>query len=133
MGLLDKVFKSQRDLSKEEITEVPWHPLNEMSQLDEIEAASEEQPVAIFKHSTRCGISRMVLKNFERDIEKNGAGNAILYFLDLLSNRDISAEIAQRFGVQHESPQLLILENGKVVQHSSHHSIDAEQVRETGA
>lgn len=131
MGLLDKVFKSQRDISKEEITEVPWHPLNEVGQLDEIERASKEQPVAIFKHSTRCGISRMVLKNFESDIEKNGAGSSLLYFLDLLSNRDISSEIAQRFGVQHESPQLLIISNGKVVHHSSHHSINGQQVRET--
>ena len=130
MGIFDKVFKSERDIVKKEIVEVPWHPLTQMEQLDEIAEESKKQPVVIFKHSTRCGISRMVLGNFERDFDLPKDGDYKLYFLDLLSNRDISNQVAARFGVQHESPQMLILKDGKVVKHESHHSINLETVKD---
>ena len=130
MGIFDKVFKSERDIVKKEIVEVPWHPLMNMEQLDEISEESKEKPIVIFKHSTRCGISRMVLSNFERDFDLPGDGNYKLYFLDLLANRDISNQIAAKFGVQHESPQMLILRDGKVVKHESHHSIGVQDLKE---
>ena len=123
MGLKD-LFKSPRDIAKEEIVEVPWHVLAKMDQLDALVEESKNKPVAIFKHSTRCGISRGVLKMFERNYTLND-DQLKLYFLDLLQNRDISNQIATRFGVQHESPQLLVIKDGKVVHHHSHHAIDA--------
>ena len=125
MGLLDKIFKTPQDIAKEEIVEVPWHPLTRMEQLEEIMKESEEKTVVIFKHSTRCGISRMVLRNFESDFGNSSEENLKLYFLDLLSNREISNEIANKFGVRHESPQMLVIKGGTVVQHDSHHSIKA--------
>ena len=130
MGLLDKIFKSSQDIAKDEINEVPWHPLTRMEQLEEIEKESHNKTVAIFKHSTRCGISRMVLRNFEGEFVPASEKEMKLYFLDLLSNREISNEIAARFGVQHESPQLLILKEGKVVKHDSHHGIKAASLAE---
>ena len=130
MGIFDKAFKSQRDISKKEIEEVPWHPLTEEGQLDGLENESSEKTVVIFKHSTRCGISRMVLKNFENEFDLENEDNYKLYFLDLLANRNISSEVAKRFNVQHESPQLIILKNGKVVHHASHHGIQMDTVRE---
>lgn len=129
MGLFDKVFKSQRDISKEEITEVPWHPLTEQDQLDDLKKESNDKVVVVFKHSTRCGISRMVLKNFENEIDLEYKEEYKLYFLDLLSNRGISNEIADRFEVRHESPQLLIVKEEKVVHHASHHSISADDIK----
>ncbi|HET8885814.1 MAG TPA: bacillithiol system redox-active protein YtxJ [Salinimicrobium sp.] len=130
MGIFDKVFKSQDEISKEEIFEVPWHQINEISDLEKIEKESEKHPVVIFKHSTRCGISRMVLKQFESDYKDHHKDDLKLYFLDLLNHRDISNEIAKKFDVVHESPQLIILKNGKVVHHASHHSIDVSKVTE---
>lgn len=129
MGLLDKLFKSQRDIAKDEILEVNWHPLTRLEQLDEIDKESKEQPVAIFKHSTSCGISNMVLRRFESAIKKEGEGVTKLYFLDLLSNREISNAIAQKWGVRHESPQLLLIRSEKVVDHASHAAISAATVR----
>lgn len=126
MGLLD-IFKTPRDIAKEEIVEVPWHILARKEQLDEILEESKTKPVAIFKHSTRCGISRGVLKLFEKNY--NLTDNQLkLYFLDLLQNRDISNEIAARFKVQHESPQIIVIKNGAVVHHDSHHSIEASHL-----
>jgi bacillithiol system protein YtxJ len=130
MGLFDKVFKSERDIVKKEIEEVPWHALTEKAQLTELEKESESKTVVIFKHSTRCGISRMVLNNFERNYDLKKEDGLKLYFLDLLANRDISNEVANRFNVRHESPQMIILKDRKVVQHASHHSIEVQQVKD---
>jgi len=127
MGFFDKLKKTQRDIVKEEIIEIPWHVLSQIDQLDAIIKESLSKPVVIFKHSTRCGISRMVLKEFEKSY--NLTENQVkLYFLDLLQNRDLSNEIAARFKVIHESPQLLIIKNGLVVHHDSHNSIDASHI-----
>lgn len=124
MGFLDMFKKTERDIAKEEIVETPWNMLTSVEQLDEVVKESKQQPVAIFKHSTRCGISRMVLKQFEKSygLEKD---QLKLYFLDLLQNRHISEEIANRFKVQHESPQMIVLKDGEVVHHDSHQGIDA--------
>jgi len=128
MGFLDLFKKTERDIAKEEIVETPWHMLSTMEQLDEIVEESKDQPVAIFKHSTRCGISRMVLKQFENDYDLDDK-QLKLYFLDLLQNRDISAEIANRFNVPHESPQMIVLKDGEVVHHDSHQGIDANHLK----
>lgn len=130
MGVFDKIFKSQRDLSKEEIKEVPWHALTDSSQLDEIEKKSTKKVITVFKHSTRCGISRMVLRSFEEDMKEVDRENHEMYLLDLLANRDISSEIASRFGVRHESPQWIVMKDKKVVHHASHHSINAQDLEE---
>ncbi|MCG2430977.1 bacillithiol system redox-active protein YtxJ [Aequorivita xiaoshiensis] len=123
MGLFD-MFKSPRDAAKEEIVETPWHVLGKMEQLDDLVAQSKTKPVAIFKHSTRCGVSRGVLKMFEKNYSLDD-DQLKLYFLDLLQNRDISNEIAARFKVNHESPQLIVIKDEVVVHHDSHNGIDA--------
>lgn len=127
MKRLFNKLKSPRDIAKESIIEVPWHVLGEMDQLDTIIEESNSKPIAIFKHSTRCGISRGVLKIFERNYSLKDE-QIKLYFLDLLAHRDISNEIAARFKVHHESPQIIVLKEGKVVYHDSHHSIEASSL-----
>ncbi|SRX55642.1 bacillithiol system redox-active protein YtxJ [Aequorivita sp. CIP111184] len=126
MGFLD-IFKTPRDIAKEEIVEVPWHVLGKMDQLDEIVEESKTKPIAIFKHSTRCGISRGVLKLLEKNYNLTDE-QLKLYYLDLIQNRDISNEIASRFKVNHESPQMIVIKNGAVVHHDSHHSIEASHL-----
>jgi len=126
MGFFEK-FKSQRDIAKEEIVEIPWHVLGSVEQLEEIVEESKAKPVAIFKHSTRCGISRGVLKMFEKNYTLSD-NQMKLYFLDLLQNRDISNQVATRFKVPHESPQMIVIKNGAVVHHDSHHSIEASHL-----
>lgn len=128
MGLFDKAFKSQRDISKKEIEEFHWEALTEEEQLDEIQEESRERTVVIFKHSTRCGISRMVLRNFETSFQMEQGDDHKMYFLDLIANRDISNEVARRFGVTHQSPQVIVIKEGNVVYHASHQSIDAAEV-----
>ena len=62
MGLLNKIFGGNSELKEEKV--LPWIPLNKLSQLDYIENKSNTKTQVIFKHSTRCGISRMVMNQF---------------------------------------------------------------------
>ena len=96
-----------------------WKKLESMEDLHAAIDESKTKKVALFKHSTRCSISSMVLSKFERAVEKSDK-DVSYYFLDLIAHRDVSNEIAQRLNVEHQSPQLLILENGVVTKHASH-------------
>ena len=123
MNLLKKIFGSN-EISRTPKKIIPWNRLTSVNQLIEIEKESFHQPIAIFKHSTRCGTSSMALRQFESQFEADNT-SVKLYFLDLLSFKDISNEIAIRFQVFHESPQLIVLKDGNTIHHSSHHQIDA--------
>lgn len=129
MGFFDKIFNSEKDTPRAEIKSVPWIQLTEMETLGEIAETSKKQTVAILKHSTSCGISRMVLRQFEQSYDLKD-GQIKLYFLDLLAYRDISNKIASRFNVPHQSPQLLIIKDGKVVFDASHSGIEAGKIKE---
>jgi bacillithiol system protein YtxJ len=129
MGFFDKIFNSEKDTNKAEVKTVPWIQLTEMGTLDEIVETSKKQTVAILKHSTSCGISRMVLRQFEQSYDLKDE-QIKLYFLDLIAYRDISNKIASRFNVPHQSPQLLVIVDGKVVFDASHSSIQSEKLNE---
>ena len=128
MSFFDKIF-GNNDSKVTSSSTIKWNELTELQQLDTIVEESAEVPVLLFKHSTRCSISRMALKGFESeyDIEEN---DLKVYYLDLLANREISNEIANRFGVIHQSPQVLLIKNGEVVYHTSHSDIDVATVKE---
>lgn len=127
MSLFNKMFGNSTDKDTPS-SNLNWTDLTELEQLDVLVEESTERPVLIFKHSTRCPVSRIALKNFENeyDIEE---GKARIYFLDLLEYRDISNEIAERFGVTHQSPQLILIKDGKAVYDTSHSDIDAGTVK----
>lgn len=103
-----------------------WIKLTEQNQLDHIVEESKSAPVLIFKHSRSCSISRASLDRLERNWKIEGYAKA--YFLDLLSYRNISNEIADRFGVPHESPQVLIIQQGEAVYDSSHFDINYKDI-----
>lgn len=117
MGLFDSLFGST---NKKETVDFNWLLLNNITQLDEIVEASKEKPQAIFKHSTRCGISSSVISRFEKQTKTDAVD---FYYLDLLAFRPISNEIASRFNIIHESPQLILIKDGVVVSHASHGDI----------
>ena len=123
MNFFKKIF-TENKITRESKKQIPWIPLTSLNQLDEILKDSDEKLIAIFKHSTRCGISRMALRQFEKQLNIE-MSSVSLYFLDLLVYREISNEIAKRFKVHHQSPQLIILKNGTAIHQSSHHEIDA--------
>jgi len=102
-----------------------WITLTEEQQLEEIKEQSKTQPVAIFKHSTRCAISSMAKNRLEREIP---ADNVLFYYLDLIRYRSISNKIATDFHVHHESPQLLLIKNGECTYEENHNGISMEDI-----
>lgn len=107
-----------------------WNELTSPSQIDEIKAESKDQPILIFKHSTRCNISRATLDRLERNWKEEEMQNVKPYYLDLISYRQISSQLANEFNVEHESPQVLIIRKEKSTYHRSHFEIDYQQIRE---
>jgi len=108
-----------------------WIQLTESAKIEELLKDSLTSQIVLFKHSTSCGISRMVLKNFEREVAKLSIDNTSFYFIDLIAYRDVSNEIAKELEIRHESPQLIILKDGRVKHHSSHSDISAEATQST--
>ncbi|MGJ8550611.1 bacillithiol system redox-active protein YtxJ [Winogradskyella wichelsiae] len=101
---------------------LPWQALTDSSQLETIVEKSKTKTQVVFKHSTRCGISSMVMKQFVSAYDLDL--NVDLYYLDLLSYRSVSDEVGYKFQVMHQSPQLLVIKNGIVVTHASHGAIN---------
>lgn len=121
MSLFKNPFNSNKT-EKEPQSPFPWKPLTSEPQLDEIVELSKTKTVLLFKHSTRCGISRMVLNRFEESFADNQEA-VVFYYLDLLNFREVSNEVAARFQVLHQSPQLLVIKNGACVSQGSHYEI----------
>ena len=119
MGLFGSLFGNQS--AKEEKT-LPWIALISVEQLEEIKERSKVRPQFIFKHSTTCGISRMVLGMFSNSYPFDEKA-ADLYYLDLHAYRDVSNEVGITFQVLHQSPQLLVIKNGNTTFHTSHGAI----------
>ena len=124
MSLFKSMFGDSAESAKE--SNMTWRALIDLGQLNEMVNESTEKPVVIFKHSMRCSISRMALRQFEQEF--NLEGKVVPYYLDLLEHRDISNEIANRFGVYHQSPQLIVIKDGKAIYDRSHESIDATKL-----
>jgi bacillithiol system protein YtxJ len=105
-----------------------WNNLISSTQLDEIIALSESTPCLIFKHSTRCNIS--VLAKSRLEMQWNLDNDIIQpFYLDLLNHKDISTLIAEKFHVYHESPQVLLIQNGACVLDASHLDIDMDEIK----
>ena len=120
MGLFDEFLKNKT---------MDWPGLNleTMAQFEALMATSFTVPQLIFKHSTRCSISRFVLNEFmaSYSFSEQDFGT---WYLDLLSYRAISNAIAQQLEVTHQSPQLLVIKNGKVVAEASHEQVNSLQL-----
>ena len=104
-----------------------WNHLTELSQIDKIVLESKQNRVLIFKHSKSCSISSTSLNRLERNW--NLGEKVKPYLLDLLSYREISNEIERKFDVHHESPQVIIIENGRSIYDSSHFDINFNDIR----
>ncbi|MHA4811930.1 bacillithiol system redox-active protein YtxJ [Flavitalea flava] len=102
-----------------------WITLQAESQLDDIREKSAGRPQVIFKHSTRCSTSAMVKGRLDRGKQPEMID---FYYLDLLNNRPLSNKIAEVFQIGHESPQILLIRNGKCVYNESHTGISMDEI-----
>lgn len=102
-----------------------WTNITDQAQVSQIKEQTGYS--LIFKHSTRCSVSAMAKRRFEMDWDAIPA-DTNLYFLDLISYRAISAQIAETFQVHHESPQIILIKDGACILDASHSDISAEEV-----
>ncbi len=107
---------------------IDWTPLTSVDQLDEIVDLSSEVPCLILKHSTRCSISSVAKHRLEKhwDFDENQIRP---YYLDLIAYRDVSNQIAGKFGIDHQSPQVLLIKDGACVYDDSHFAIKVSQIK----
>lgn len=122
MSFLNKIFGNSDEEKSTKSEKSFWKIISTEDDLEAAVRESLDKKVAIFKHSTRCHISKMVLRNFENEVQ-NSDKEVTYYFLDLIANRDLSNQIAEDLNVTHQSPQLIVLENGIAINNASHQSI----------
>lgn len=102
-----------------------------MEQLDRVLAESENAPLFLFKHSTSCPISYGAHRRLNDYLQKSaetGAAVPATYLIKVIESRPISNAIAERLGVPHKSPQLLLVDHGRCRWNTSHYDITAENI-----
>ena len=120
MGFFASLSKPSRHLL--------WNVITLEDQLRDALKQSMERPVLFFKHSTRCSISSMALSRFEENW--NPDTNCAIYFLNLIEFRNLSNKIAELTGVEHESPQVIVMKENNVIYTASHSAIDTKEILE---
>ncbi|NOQ70955.1 MAG: bacillithiol system redox-active protein YtxJ [Crocinitomix sp.] len=116
--------------NSEDNASVKWLRVKESEDLDQlIKKESFEKPVLLFKHSTRCSISSMALNRLENywDIDEETLQPV---YIDLIAYRELSNKIAADLGVAHQSPQILLVKNGKCTYQASHNQIDIADIKQ---
>ena len=112
-------YKTSKEVEE---TYLSWTPLISLKEINTIKEISINQSILIFKHSKRCGISRMIIKQFESLFNEENKQLKV-YYLDLLNFREVSSKLSEVFQVIHQSPQLLVIKNGISVYNESHYEI----------
>ncbi len=126
MGIFDSVKNAFSGADSSDI----WETISDSSQVAPIIEASKEKPQLIYKHSHRCSVcfaSKGALEQAADEIKKY----ADMYFLNVVNNREASNEIASELDVRHESPQVILVDNGEVAWHGSHGRINPEKILES--
>ena len=97
--------------------------ITEVTEVENLIDRSKRQAVVIFKHSLTCPISASAF-------EKMKSYDGYVDLVEVQLAGALSREIAQRFGVRHESPQVIVVRNGQVLWDASHFKITSEAVAE---
>lgn len=110
--------------------------LETTAQLDELIKTSRSRPVWIFKHSLVCPVSSRAweeFRGFAADRQESGGDSGAAWaVIEIQNARPVSAAVAERTGVRHESPQALLLRGGEVAWHESHWNITARSLAAAG-
>jgi bacillithiol system protein YtxJ len=103
------------------------HPLSHIDELDDAIAESRQRPVLLFKHSRTCGVSCEALDELRAHLE-DSTGPATYKLITVQSHRLLSNEAAARLGVRHETPQAILLRDGRPVWTASHFRITKDKL-----
>ncbi len=99
-----------------------------MDALAEALQGSVQQPVLFFKHSATCGISSRAFTEFQKYLATPASESVRNYVIVVQKARAASNALAQMIAVEHESPQAIIVCNGRAVWNDSHMAIKSEKL-----
>lgn len=122
MGLFDTV----KEAFSGETSDV-WQKISQTSHVDSIIESSSERPQLIYKHSHRCSVCFVAKGDLEQSSEEI-LDHADMHFVNVVHHREASDYIASELDIRHESPQVILVDQGDVVWHASHGSIEAEKM-----
>ena len=105
-----------------------WKTLDKIEQINEIKKESETRTVLIFKHSTRCSISGMAWDRLLRRWKPEDSEKLSPYYLDLIRYRNVSNMVAEEFGIEHESPQAILIKKGIATYNTSHMGVNYQDI-----
>ena len=100
-----------------------FQPLGDGASIDDLVQESHQHPVVLFKHDPYCGVSAAAHEELE------GVGSDVR-LIDVSRQHDLKRQVADRTGVRHESPQVIVLRDGRVAWAASHFKITAAAVRQ---
>src|SRR4051794_38409692 len=103
-------------------------PLVDVPSVDAAIAESRERPVLLFKHSRYCGVSCEALDELNAHIEAQTTAAAAYKMITVQTHRSVSDAAAELLGLRHQTPQAILLRDGKVVWNASHFSITATKL-----
>lgn len=103
--------------------------LKNVAQLDAYLQNSQNQPVMFFKHSPRCGVSHYARAELEKALKAVSHPIPVCE-VDVLAARPVSNMLAEKSGVTHESPQVLLMRGEECVWHGSHGDLRATVLQE---
>ena len=113
---------------KKSSSKINWNLLTSFEELNEAIEDSNNQPIILFKHSTRCSISDMAKARLEDKWQDHF--NIKAYYLDLIAYRNVSNEIAKIFNITHESPQVIVVNKQEVIINLTHNQITVQAILE---
>ncbi len=102
--------------------------MREITSEEDLEKIFTEPLAVVFKHSTRCPVSRTAQREVERFLDDRP--DVPVYLVDVIHNRTLSRALAARTGVRHESPQTIVLREGAVAWYGSHYQVTADAIGE---
>lgn len=105
-----------------------WNTISAFEQIEKIKEDKSESVHLIYKHSTRCSLSSMVLNRLERKWNEDETVKLKPYFLDLIAFRELSRKVSETFEIRHESPQVILVHSGSAIYHKSHFSISYSDI-----
>jgi bacillithiol system protein YtxJ len=103
-------------------------PLRNLPDLDAALVRAASEPIVIFKHSPTCGVSAQASEEIDELLER-AALPLPLYVVSVRAQREVSEAITKRFGIRHESPQVLLVHRGAVLWHASHFRVSAAEIQ----
>jgi bacillithiol system protein YtxJ len=105
-------------------------PLRGLAELDKVITDSHAKPVMLFKHSYTCGISAEALDELRAHLDDTPAAPAVRYaMVTVQTHREVSNAIATRLGVRHETPQAILVHEGKAIWTASHFRVNATELQ----